>query len=61
MEKVTDETKLDKEKNIEKCVICGKETGYTYNVSIGERQFYIEGAGQLCEQCYYELYVKNNR
>jgi len=60
MKKINDEKELDKENAIEKCVVCGKETEYTYNISISERQFYIEGAGQLCKQCYYDLYIKNN-
>ena len=43
---------------MEKCVICGKETEYSYDVPINERKYYSEGAGQLCEKCYIKLYVK---
>ena len=44
----------------EKCVVCGMETPYKYNTPINEREYYIEGAGQLCQKCHYELYVKKN-
>lgn len=39
----------------ERCVICGAETEYTKDVPIGERERYIEGGGQLCLKCYYEI------
>lgn len=42
----------------ERCIICGKEVGYDFNAPIQERRFYVEGAGQLCEECYYNLYIK---
>ncbi len=45
---------------LEKCVVCGKETKYSYDVPINERNYYSEGAGQLCEKCYIKLYVKGN-
>lgn len=38
--------------NIEKCVICGKDTEYHVNDIIFYRYGYIEGAGQLCKDCY---------
>lgn len=37
---------------VEHCIICGKETAYTYNVDINYRYGYVEGAGQLCRDCY---------
>lgn len=36
----------------EKCVICGVETPYDFETHIDLREFYIEGAGQLCRKCY---------
>jgi hypothetical protein len=42
----------------EKCVMCGRETPYTKNTHIDLREYYIEGAGQLCEKCYKEIYLK---
>lgn len=44
--------------NIEKCVVCGSNTGYLLVTPISDRQFYVEGAGQLCHDCYYEIYGK---
>ena len=46
---------LEQEQNqknpIEKCVICGAETGYRFNDHIDYRFNYVEGAGQLCVKC----------
>ena len=44
------------EKEKEKCVSCGKETPYTKDVNIDMRKNYVEGAGQLCESCYNNIY-----
>lgn len=41
---------------IEKCTRCGKPTPYHPNTPITLRRYYIEGSGQLCEKCFYELY-----
>jgi hypothetical protein len=38
------------------CVVCGKETEYTKDTHIDLREYYIEGAGQLCEECYVSIY-----
>ena len=43
---------MEKKKEIEKCVVCGKEAGYLKEKSIEERCFYVEGAGQLCRECF---------
>lgn len=42
------------------CVACGNETEYMFSTPINKRQHYVEGAGQLCPQCYYDIYVKKN-
>ena len=34
------------------CVLCGAETPYDYETHIDLRIGYIEGAGQLCANCY---------
>ena len=39
----------------DRCVICYAETPYTKETPIEERQFYVEGCGQVCEKCYYEI------
>jgi uncharacterized protein YlaI len=42
----------------DKCVLCGKETEYDKDTHIDERMWYIEGAGQLCEECWKRIYEK---
>ena len=42
----------------EKCVICDEETNVPINEHIDFRKNYIEGGGQLCEQCYINLDTK---
>ena len=48
----------DKSINQEKdrCVLCDEETEYTRNVPIDQRLYYVEGAGQLCGECYKKIY-----
>ena len=40
----------------EQCVVCGQATGYVFEDNIENRAFYVEGAGQLCEKCFGEIY-----
>ena len=40
----------------EKCVRCGKETEYAINTPVDIRRWYIEGSGQLCQDCFQLLY-----
>ena len=42
----------------ERCVLCNKMTAVPQNLNIDLRQGYIEGAGQLCKQCFCELAVR---
>ena len=44
--------------NIEKCVSCGLNTGYSINDHIDSRKAYVEGVGQLCAHCFIEVYKK---
>jgi len=41
-----------KDQIYDKCVLCGKETPYLRSTHIDMRYYYIEGSGQLCEDCY---------
>ena len=41
---------------IEKCICFDKPTPYHHNTPITLRRYYVEGSGQLCEQCYFALY-----
>lgn len=42
----------------ELCIRCGKETEYDVHTPVNIRRFYIDGSGQLCEECWRELYEK---
>lgn len=42
----------------EHCVLCGRRTEYSTQKPIDQRYGYIEGAGQLCRDCYSKLYLK---
>ena len=35
----------------ERCVSCGALTNVPVNTLVQKREFYIEGAGQLCTKC----------
>lgn len=35
----------------EKCITCGNETQYNMSTHIDLRTNYVEGAGQLCDNC----------
>ena len=38
------------------CVLCERETPYLIKDHIDQRNYYIEGAGQLCEECFHRIY-----
>ena len=40
----------------EQCVFCHRRLDIPKDMDIELRPFYIEGAGQLCYDCYSELY-----
>lgn len=40
------------------CVRCGKPSIYDMQAPITRRRYYIEGAGQLCEDCWYMLWPR---
>jgi len=50
--------KKEKERMEEKeeCVICGHGTKYLKSTPIQEREHYVKGCGQLCENCYSKIY-----
>ena len=43
----------------EKCVVCHQETEVKKDEPIQNRQFYVVGAGQLCQKCFKEIYKIN--
>ena len=38
------------------CVICNEETNVPEDRPVSERRFYVEAAGQLCRDCFYNSY-----
>ena len=51
------EIKTEGTKNeFERCVVCGTQTNVPREMHIDFRDCYIEGAGQLCRDCYTKLY-----
>jgi hypothetical protein len=42
----------------ERCVLplCRGRTGVLKKTPINQREYYIEGSGQLCENCYRKIY-----
>lgn len=45
-------------KHKDKCVSCKKDSLYDKETHIEFRVGYIEGAGQLCLDCYEKIYVR---
>lgn len=48
----------EKQSDIEHCVVCGSATEYKKDTPINERVGYAEGIGQICHDCYKDLYLK---
>ena len=46
----------NKEEAYERCVMCLKQTEYKKIDHIDFRNYYVEGSGQLCKDCYCKLY-----
>ena len=46
---------MDKMIEYEVCISCGKVTDVPKNLIVQKREFYIEGAGQLCTKCGHRL------
>lgn len=40
------------------CVRCGKETPYQISTPITSRLYFVEGAGQLCGECWNKLWPR---
>lgn len=39
----------------ELCILCGAPTAVLRDAPVEERPYYIDGAGQLCPECYKEI------
>ncbi len=40
----------------EPCIRCNKSTEYDINTPIYLHRYFVEGSGQLCEECWREVY-----
>ena len=40
------------------CISCECETKYKHDTNIEYRDYYVEGAGQLCKDCYETIMEK---
>jgi len=52
------ENTLRNNNNFEECIICHCKTNIPVRMYIEEREYYVEGAGQLCPKCFKELFSK---
>lgn len=48
------------ETQYETCIMCGKVTPILKKQLIEYRSFYIRGCGQLCFDCYHELFPEKD-
>lgn len=46
----------DIRKKDEECIVCHKKLSIDKEMDIAEREYYIEGAGQLCMDCYSKIF-----
>lgn len=46
----------EKEEEYERCVVCQKMTKVKVKDHVAKRRYYIEGAGQLCKDCWERIY-----
>jgi hypothetical protein len=47
-------------KDTDSCVFCNKDTGVPSCSNVDMRKNYIDGAGQLCDECFVRIYDKIN-
>lgn len=52
---------IEKHTEYESCVLCGQQTNISVDVPIKDREHYINSVGQLCQKCFFETYVKNQK
>lgn len=57
MDKTVELKRLRSSKDtMERCVLCWRLTDIPKDRPIALRDYYLQGQGQLCAKCYYELY-----
>ena len=47
---------MEKDLEKENCVYCNKQTQVKKNENVNNRNFYIEGVGQLCSECFFNVH-----
>lgn len=40
------------------CVFCGRDSGIKRDTPVNRRIGYVQGCGQLCGECYTEMYIR---
>ena len=45
---------IDMEKEL--CIRCGRPTPYVIHTPVDRRKYYVDGSGQLCEDCWKRVY-----
>lgn len=45
----------------ENCIVCGCDTGYSRITNIKDRKYYVRGSGQLCKECWQEIYEGSSK
>ncbi len=59
MQKNRESIDRQQEALVDRCVICGNFTPYSYNTPTLLRKYYVEGGGQLCKTCYDKIYKED--
>lgn len=47
---------MTKSTDYEKCVCCGRCTNIPKYMHVSKRSYYVEGIGQLCNECFKKIY-----
>ena len=50
---------MEKRVIMDTCIYCGKETNEELDKPVDLRFNYVDGAGQLCPDCYYLIYKED--
>ena len=45
-------------KDTDSCISCNKDTGIPCYSNVDMRKNYVDGAGQLCDECFVGIYDK---
>ena len=48
--------KMEEDLEKENCVCCDEQTQVKKNENVNNRNFYIEGVGQLCSECFFNVH-----